>query len=365
MARAITIHEQIPEKWLNIEPLHAMQLLPELEKPTIVKYASRNAVQGARWMVTLQHANESSGLYGFVDLWKKLVRDDVRLDYDLYFLIANGSGAMAREEYQVFGRRFAPDQIDFNRCWNKPGERGREDMPMMQREQVEELTQRILESYPARVIDIHNTTGKNKPLAFVQERYASGVLVHNLVDHIIYSGPLPGSLLDRFSDTCETITIECGKTGTLESFMACTEIMGRFVDYKNNDEKRVGKQPLFYQELGRMLIQEGVDFSFYDALGYDEGHRSKNFERGKLFVRSDIEEFNQTSVDEFGSLGLYEGDDFPLRFLEHGVDKTAEYIQMNGREMEIMKPTYGLLFTTNVHNIRVTELGYLMERRGL
>ncbi len=362
MKSAITFYDRIPERWLNVEPLHAMQLLHELEKPTVVKYSSPNPKEGARWMVTLQHANESSGLYAFVDVWKKLMQSERSLDYDLYFVIANGYGAMAREDYPIFGRRFSPDQIDWNRCWTKPEEVGRGDMPARQREQVEELTSLILETNPEYMIDIHNTTGKNKPLAFVQERYAQGVLVHNLVNHIIYSGVLPGSLLDRFSDVCETVTLECGKTGTFEALYACQEMLRTFINFKTGNEKEKKESPLCYQELGRMVIKENVDFSFYNPNKENREFTEKERGRGTFLVRSDIENFNQTHVHDFGSLGVYEGEEFPLRFLEHGVDKSDEYFQIHGREIKIAKPTYGLLFTTNVHNIRVTELGYLMER---
>ncbi|MBI2662782.1 succinylglutamate desuccinylase/aspartoacylase family protein [Candidatus Woesearchaeota archaeon] len=356
MTKNILYNEKVPEYWLTTEFFHAIQLLPELQKPTVVKYASKNATEGARWVVTLQHANESSGLYALADTWKKLYSENVELGYDLYFLIVNGYGAMMREYYPMFDRRFAPDQIDFNRCWTKPGEKGREDMPMVQREQIEELTEIILQTNPEYIIDVHNTTGKNKPLAFVQEKYAHSILIHNLVDHIIYSGPLPGSLLDRFSDICETITIECGKTGTLEAFTAGKEMINQCIQYKKEDQKKTYKNPLFYKELGRMVIKDKINFSFYNV------KKETHLEKNKFFVRSDIEDLNQTSVQEFGPLGCYEGDDFPLCFLEHGLDKSEDYLQVCGREIEIAKPTYGLLFTTNAHNIRVTELGYLMER---
>lgn len=354
----IKYHERIAEKWLNVETLHAAQLLPELQKPTVVKYAAKNPREGARWMVTLQHANESSGLHAFVDMWKKLDSEKIDLGYDLYFMIVNGYGAIARDKYQMFERRFALNQIDFNRCWTKPGEKGRA-MPNLQKEQIEELTEMILQTNPEYLIDIHNTTGKNKPLAFVPQKYAHGVLTNNLVEHIVYSGPLPGSMLDRFSDICETITIECGKTGTLEAFMAGKEVVKKIVQYKKNDEKANGKNPLFYQELGRMVVNENVDFSFYDV------RKNERLLGRGLFVRQDIENLNQTQVQEFGSLGYYKGDNFPLRFLEHSVDKSEEYFQVKDGKIEVTKPTYGLLFTTNVNNIRVTELGYLMERARL
>ena|SRR3989338_1133718 len=360
MTSSITYHSAIPERWLNIEALHTAQLLPELQQPTIIKHPSKNPTENPRWLITLQHANESSGLYAFVDIWKKLHQQQIELNHDLYFAIVNGYGATRRAEYPMFGRRFAPDQIDWNRCWTKPGEAGRTDMPTLQKEQVTELTQIIIQSQPQYVIDIHNTTGKNKPLAFVQERYAHNTLTHNLVEHIIYSGPLPGSLLDRFSDVCETITIECGKTGTLDSYIACEKMIQTIIQHKttNTNTTDSTKSPKFYQELGRMVIAETIDFSFYDAA------KRRDIERGKFFVRSDIENLNQTAAAEFGSVGMYEGDEFPLRFLEHGIDKTAQYLQMNGNKLEIIKPAYGLLFTTNAHNIRVTELGYLMERVG-
>ncbi len=358
MTSTITTYQHIPEKWLTVETLHAAQLLPELQQPTVVKYAAKNPTEGARWLVTLQHANESSGLSAFVEVWKTLQMQDTSLKYDLYFAIVNGYGATGRAEYPTFGKRFASNQIDWNRCWTKPGELGRADMPALQQEQVHELTDIMLNTNPAYVIDIHNTTGKNKPLAFVQERYAHGSLVQSLVDHIIYSGPLPGSLLDRFSDVCETITLECGKTGAVDSYLACQQMIETIITHNKTDRKIPTRSPTFYQELGRLVIRETIDFSFYDA------KRRKEITQGKLFVRSDIENFNQTSVTDYGAVGCYEGNDFPVRFLEHGVDKTAQYIQMKGREIEIIKPAYGLLFTTNAHNIRVTELGYLMERVG-
>jgi len=358
MTSSITYHSAIPERWLNIEALHTAQLLPELQQPTIIKHPSKNPTENPRWLITLQHANESSGLYAFVDIWKKLHQQQIELNHDLYFAIVNGYGATRRAEYPMFGRRFAPDQIDWNRCWTKPGEAGRTDMPTLQKEQVTELTQIIIQSQPQYVIDIHNTTGKNKPLAFVQERYAHNTLTHNLVEHIIYSGPLPGSLLDRFSDVCETITIECGKTGTLDSYVACQQMIETIVKHTKTDEQNKMRSPTFYQELGRIVIKENIDFSFYNPKLHQD------LQRDTFFVRQDIEDLNQTSVSTFGSLGRYSGNDSPVRFLEHGVDKTSEYIQFNGPNIQITKPTYGLLFTTNAHNIRVTELGYLMEKVG-
>ncbi len=356
MTSSITYHQNIPQSWLTTEVFHAAQLLPELQKPTIVKYPSKNPIEKPRWLITLQHANESSGLYAFVDIWKKLHHQQRELNHDLYFAIVNGYGATRRAEYPMFGRRFAPNQIDWNRCWTKPGEAGRTDMPALQKEQVAELTDMILQTSPEHLIDIHNTTGNNKPLAYIMQNKVSPNLVNRLVDHLIYSEELPGSFMNRFQDVCETITIECGKTGTLNSFLAGQQIIDNFIHYNPQLISKVHNSLNIYQEIGRLIIKESIDFTF-SFLSNSSKEKSNTF-----FIRPDIEQLNQQNVLDFGPIGFYESNDLPVLFEENGKDLTTEYITKQGNAIIITKPLYGQLFTTNSANIRVSELGYLSRK---
>lgn len=355
MTSSITYHQAIPEKWLNVETLNAAQLLPELQQPTIIKHPSKNPTENPRWLVTLQHANESSGLYAFVDIWKKLHEQKIKLNHDLYFAIVNGYGATAKEEYPLFGRRFAPSQIDYNRCWTKSGEQARKDMPPLQKEQIQELTDMILQTSPEYLIDIHNTTGNNKPLAYIMQHKVSLNVVNSLVDHLIYSEELPGSFMNRFQDVCETITIECGKTGTLNSFFAGQQIIDNFIHYNPQQISKAHNPLNIYQEIGRLIIKEPIDFTFSPPPS------SLNFPH-KFFIHPDIEQLNQRNVLDFGPIGFYEPNDLPLIFENNGKDLTSEYLTKEGNVILITKPVYGQLFTTHSANIRVSELGYLSQK---
>jgi hypothetical protein len=355
MSSSITYHSQIPRSWLNIELFHTPQLLSQLQQPTVIKHPSKNPTQNPRWLVTLQHANESSGLYAFLDTWKRLNEQNIELNHDLYFLIVNGYGATAKEEYPLFSRRFAPNQIDFNRCWTKPGELGRTDISQLQKEQITELTNLILQTSPGYIIDIHNTTGDNNPLAYIMQHKVSPSLVNALVDHIIYSGELPGSIMHRFQDVCETLTVECGKTGTFPSFLAGRKIIDNFIRYSPNQIISSPAPKHIYQEVGRLIIKDTVDFIFSPHHLIDETS-------SKLFLRPDIEQLNQRNAIDFGPIGFCNSNDLPIIFEENGKDQTQDILAKQGNAILITKPLYGQLFTTNSANIRVSELGYLSRK---
>lgn len=346
-------YDSIPLEWITVEPLHAVQLLPQLTKPTIIKHPAVKPTAKPRWIVTLQHANESTGLSLGVDLWKKLTQEGKQLDYDLYFLIANGYAAMPQVEYPVFGRRFAPDQTDFNRCWYADWNTAQRVISPTQKQQIDELTAIILGSDPQYIIDVHNTTGRNKPLGFIPEG-KDETLVRALVNHVVYMNNLLGSLRSRFEDVCDTVTLECGKTGTIEAYKAGQEMVDTFLDFKNNGKERK-KQSSSYKEIGRMVIKDSIDFCFHPK------HLPTPDDQ-KFWIRQDLEDINQNNALKFGPLGSYQGPDFPVVFLQDGKDLTTTYLAKQGSDIFVTKPVYGLLFSTNASNVKVSELGYLAEK---
>ncbi|NQV91003.1 succinylglutamate desuccinylase/aspartoacylase family protein [Candidatus Woesearchaeota archaeon] len=352
MITSINNYERIPGQWLTIETLHAPQLLPQLQKPTIIKYASQNPQKGSRWIVTLQHANESSGLYACVDTWKYLNEKDISLDYDLYFLIMNGYGAIGKENSAIFSQRFTSDQIDFNRIWYDYKDNIQKKIPAIQKTQIEQLTQIINNSNPEYIIDVHNTTGNNQPLGFISEG-KDEQLICFLVDHIVHSNNIPGSLQDRFAHICESITIECGKTGTLASLHVATKIFHQFIHYKGQkkeDEKRYYR----YNDIGRIVIKDNIEFNFYN------GQKQKK-EDNTFWIREDIEDFNQSQIEPFSLLGHYNGPGLPVIFLKNDQDLTSSYILKDGNKVIIKEMRYGLLFSKNKTNVQNSELGYLAQ----
>ncbi len=355
----IEVYKQIPEEFAKREMFDVVNLLPFLRKPTVVQHQGDGSLDFSVWLVTLQHANESSGLYIFADMWKKLLENNTRYPFQLNFMIVNGYAASqgTSKSNQVFSQRFADNQADFNRCWYLENQFPVE-VPRLQRKQIQELTDIILASDPRYLLDIHNTTGHNKPLGFRVNERQKNSLLYSMVDDIIYQpGTWAGSFLQFFHQFYTTFTIECGKTGTLAAFNAGRKMIDTFLTLNSSRETPVNE----YKDLKQIVISEEVDFTFYNpAVSLD---KNENI----FFVRRDIETMNQQNLMEFGLIGIYAGKGMPFKvfFSQDGKkeDVAEQYFrkESDGR-IFATKECYGQLFSTNKQNVRDSELGYISDR---
>lgn len=350
--KTIAVHPQVPEEWLQVEVLHASRLLPKLVRPTVVKVAGETSHQGSIWLVTLQHANESTGLYLFLDLWQRLRAEGTVLPFDLYCLIANGYAANATADSTPFSRRFAPYQADFNRCWYERDNDFPTGVPVMQRREIKELTDVILESEPNYILDIHNTTGENQPLGFTVKERAKNALLYSMVDHIIRLEQLPGSLIQRFGPYYAAFGLECGKTDTFGAFQAGRRMLDMFLTLTPTRQTPIHE----YGNMRAIKVKDDVEIGLYDP------RKGAPADGQRFWIRNDVEGVNQEDLLAFGAIGCFDGKGLPVVVMEGGRDVAADYFTIDGKMVVPQRPGIGQLFSTNLQNVRDSELGYISDR---
>ncbi len=350
----ITVLESIPEEWTNIEVYHTTaKLLPEFKKPTIVKYAGKNA-NSSIWISTLQHGNESTGLHVFCEQWKQLLQENIFFPYDVYFFIANGYAALSGEHWS---KRFASFQVDNNRCWFREEEENliaKMNIPSLQQKQIRLVTEFINSTNPTHLLDVHDTTGKNQSIGFTLRKNddPKNNVLYSLAKNIIFLSRLPGSFLDAFSEKYISFGVECGKSGTTESFQSGRKMVWSFLNLSSTKKESESG----YENLRRIVIKNEIDFDFHNF------SKSNPIQDNRLHIRSDIEELNQSCTRTFGMLGTYFGDNLPLCVLEQGRDVTEQYLRKENGKIYARTSYFGQLFSTNKQNVIDSELGYFSSR---
>ena len=176
-------------------------LLDDLGGPALVRVPGRSSSR-CRFVVTLQHGNEPSGLIAC----HRFLRDKVLgAGYvprtDLYFCIV--SVDLARE-LPLFSVRHYPGERDQNRCYLEPGG----DRPGQIAADILACIHRLK---PEAVIDIHNTSGQGPSFSVCKALSRHHLSLTRLFTRrIVVTDLALGALFDVDLGNTPVVTIECG-----------------------------------------------------------------------------------------------------------------------------------------------------------
>ena len=189
--------------------------LQQLQQPSLISQKGLDESR-CRLMVTLLHGNEPSGLKA---LWRWLKSGNTPAVNCYYFI-----GAVeAAQEKPGFSLRHFSHLRDLNRCFDGPFD----DVPGSIAAQLIEVMERIR---PEAVIDVHNTSGSGPSFAVTFSDSAHHIALTSLFsERLLLTETRLGALMERTSEACPIVTIECGGAIDPESERVAWDGLNRFV----------------------------------------------------------------------------------------------------------------------------------------
>jgi len=183
----------LPDGFFDITTANIRSLFPN---PTLIQLDGRSS--DFLFISILLHGNEYTGL----EVMQKVLADHAAdLPRSILLFIGNVRGAEA-------GRRYLPDQVDYNRCW--PGT----DLEPSPTSQMMHRVVEIAQGMPLfAAIDIHNNTGNNPHYACITDPNLEN---QNLAARFNRVGMVfnhHGVSTMAFNGICPAATLECGLPG--------------------------------------------------------------------------------------------------------------------------------------------------------
>jgi len=187
----------------EIQEYDAINYLRAVSHPHCIHVKGRNS-SPCRFVVTLLHGNEPSGLIAAL----QLIKDQIEPVCDIYIAVMNVAAALCPP---FFSHRQLPDKRDLNRCFKPPYIDAEGQLAY-------QLLEMIHDKNPESLLDIHNTSGMGPAFGVaVHLDSKHDALVSLFTERLIVTDLKLGALMELSEADVPTVTIECGGADDPES----------------------------------------------------------------------------------------------------------------------------------------------------
>ncbi len=337
----LTVMDSLPAGLLDCAAPNIGQILGG---PTLIHLPGREPAP--LFVSVLLHGDEHTGF----DAVRRVLRRhrEPGLPRAVSLFIGNVAAAAA-------GVRTLDGQQDYNRCWP-----GSDQAAGPVRAMLGEITEIMARRRPFASIDVHNNTGLNPHYACVNRldhRFLHLALLFSRT--VVYFLRPLGVQSAAFARLCPAITLECGKSGTVEGTTHAAEAIEACLTLPHFPEHPVAGQDIdLMRTFAIVKIPDGAGLSF-------EGTPA-DFQ-----FPPDVDRLNFSEVERghvFATRGA--GSNTRLKVLSAGdvhVDSAAlaECFDYAGEEIRFARPVIPAMLTRDAASIRLDCLCYLMYRIGL
>jgi hypothetical protein len=328
--------QSIPDGLLDISARDLHQLL---HKPTLIHLEGRQSP--AVFVSILLHGNEVAGLKAIQTVLKKYAGQI--LPRSLSIFCGNIDAARA-------GLRRLDNQPDYNRIW--PGT----DAPSSAETEMASAVVAVMQARGVFAsIDVHNNTGLNPHYGCINKIAPAYLHLATLFSRttVYFRRPL-GVQSMALAEICPAITVECGKSGSLEGEVHAADLIDAVLNLSHFPEHAPAASDLdLFHTVGIVKIPDAVTFTFEDedvSLQFDSNLDHMNFcelAAGTTWAK----------VKDLHAM--------PQVISESGADVSHEYFEIVNSKLVTKKAVMPSMLTLDKRVIRQDCLCYLMERYPL
>lgn len=325
--------ENLPEAISSLNTMREIRSV--FPNPTLIHCKGRT--EKAVFVCLLQHGNETTGFH-VLKLLQKHLESHTPIK-SLYLFVSNVSAAEK-------GKRFLPDQQDFNRCW------GDGDGP------EQRLFQKVREALPEDLfatIDIHNNTGKNPYYACVSQLNPEHIYLGSLFSRtLVYFTSPPNALSRTFSEKMPSVTLECGNNENKEGIEKAFQLVLDALALDSLEGHEHHNSVEVYQTIGKIVVPHGNSYSFDGS-------------EALIVFPQDFENLNFSPLKkDFPLAETTSSDSSPLRVLDNeGSDDTDRFLTLKNGSLLLARELTPSMLTTQRDVIEKDCLGYLMQKMSL
>lgn len=228
-----------------------------------------------RFVVTLLHGNEPSGVYAIY----QLIKEGWQPVCDMYLAIMNRRAALTEPFFSF--RQLEPKR-DLNRCFRAPFD---DEEGALARA----LLDLIAEKKPEALIDIHNTSGVGPAFGVaVHLDSKHDALISLFTERLIITDIRIGALMELSERDVPTVTVECGGADTMESHRLAADGLRRYFSKADLFNLKDAPWPIeILHNPIRLELATELQFVYGDPL----------LSSAEMVIRADIEKFNFGTVN--------------------------------------------------------------------
>lgn len=259
---------------------NVVEFLHLLAGPCCIHVRGRDRSR-CRFVVTLLHGNEPSGVYAV----HQMLKDGWIPVCDIYIAIMNIPAALTDAPFTY---RQLPDRRDLNRCFKAPFDDKEGYL-------ARELLALIGEKKPEALIDIHNTSGAGPAFGVaVHLDSKHDALISLFTERLIITDIRIGALMELSEDDVPTVTVECGGADEPESHRLAVDGLRRYFSKKDLFDLNDAPWPI-------EILHNPIRLELSPSLNFTYGEPLRD--TADLVLRQDIERFNFGVVDPGTTLG--------------------------------------------------------------
>ncbi len=330
----LTVYNHLPEGLLQ---LPAERLHERLSGPALIHLAGRR--EQPLFVSVLLHGNEDTGWQAAQAVLQRHARSGLPRSLSLF--IGNLDAARQR-------LRRLDGQPDYNRVWPGAPEAEGPEYHMM-RQVVDDMARRGVFAS----VDIHNNTGLNPHYACVNELDQSFLHLATLFSRtVVYFVRPLGVQSAAFARLCPSVTVECGKAGSLGSVEHAAGFLEACLSLSEFPLHPVPPQDVdLFHTVATVKVPEALSFGF-GPLGLD------------IDFLSDLDHLNFRELERGAVFGQTRpgGKACLLAVDESGRDVGDRLFDCGGGQIRLRKPLMPAMLTRDERVIRQDCLCYLMER---
>ncbi len=329
----LNILDQLPPGFFETT---ASELHHIVNSPTLIHLQGRRAEP--LFVSILLHGNEDTGLKAMQQVLSRYLSKPLPRSLSLF--IGNVSAASIRV-------RRLDNQPDYNRVWPGCEPLGLPEEKMMAQVVEDMRVRRVFAS-----IDIHNNTGLNPHYACINRLDQRFFQLANLFSRIaVYFVRPIGIQTMAFADLCPSVTVECGKVGSVASDDHAASFIEAALHLDHFPLHPVTRHDLdLYHTVALVKVPETTSIAFGSG-------------EADIVFEPDIDHFNFTELQAGTRLGqVLPGCAMPIQaFDDDGNDVAANYFEIRHGELLTRQPIMPAMLTRLERIIRQDCLCYLME----
>ena len=323
------------ESWpAEFDHLGPTELYKFSDKPILIHLKGQK--KDPLFVSTLLHGNETSGFLALKELFKLYGQE---LPRDMYIFLGNLQAAAK-------GQRHLPDQVDFNRIWNGPIEKGPEF------QMANELIEFFKSINLLASVDLHNNTGNNPLYGCINQTNSTFLKLASTFSQKVVYFTEPHSVQSlAFSKFVPSLTIEAGRPGEKFGIDKNISMLRNLLEIESLEDLEINPHLEIFHTLGRIIISKEASFDFE----YD-----KNSIHHFSF-REDLEHLNFEALPQGTILGFFKNPDYLQVIDNDDCNKKEEFFELSDGEIILKKQMIPSMFTKDKSIIYNDCLGYLME----
>lgn len=330
----LSVFEELPE---GLYTCRAEDLHTILRGPSLYHLSGRRAEP--LFVSVLLHGNEDTGWRAAQSILRKYRQRTLPRALSLFIGNVTAAGA---------GMRRLPAQCDYNRVWPGCDGGGLPEHAMMEQ---------IVEAMRARgvfaSIDVHNNTGLNPHYACVNSLDPRFLHLARLFSRIVVYFHRPRGVQSMaFAALCPSVTVECGKPGSVQSDEHAAEFIDACLHLNAHPANPVPAHDLdLFQTVATVRVAEGVDFRFGDH-------------GGDICFEHDLDHMNFREVPQGAVWGrLRDRRLRPLQVVDDdGREVFYDYFGVEAGVLTLRKAMMPAMLSCDVEAVRQDCLCYLMQR---